>query len=242
MKKKNYNFPVGGVIAIVVSFALAVLDMMFLYKAVQSVFSQTRLMSMVISLGIATVANYSALQWGADNGKNQNNKFTYNSFMWIFIGLFYAAIRTLNIVFNYEELNIAGELFQIVILAIFYIGTGVTIRSSAKNICDADAMRYRKAKKEFEELHRMLAAAEKPIVKEMAALKDFKKHYDSLERQKGEIERGIEKTERATAAAITSLVLKNNPGIDSAATHRVMEESLEKAREKFKAKNEKKGE
>lgn len=236
MKKQNYNFPIGHAIAIVISFLLAILDMIFLYRAVQSVFGQSRVMAMIISLGIASIANYSAFQWGALIGSRARKRFSFNSFLWIFIGFLYAAIRGINIYMHPDKLDIRSEIFQMVVLAIFYIGTGLTIRSSAAHIFDADAVRYRKARKEFEEVHRYLAKTEKSLTEDFAILKNYGNHYEALLNQKNEIERGIEKTEKATAAAITGLVLKNNPTINATQAHIVMEESLDDAKRKLKAK------
>ena len=235
MKRQNYNIPVGSIVIIVVSFLLAIFDMLFLYSAVQKVFGQPRFMAMLTSFTIATIANFNAFMWGKDNGEKQNKKMTAGGIIWVLIGVGYAVIRAIDIIKRLDspELNLLGDLFQIAFLGLIYPFTGLEIRKNAAIYFDADAIRYRRARKEFEEYHKLLAKTETPIVKDMAILKNYNKHYKSLTAQRNEIYRGIEKTEKATAAAITGLVLKNNPVIDATATHNAMEQTLKEARDKF---------
>ena len=237
MKNKNYNYPVGSVVRIVISFLLAVLDMFFLYQAAGHVFGiKENAITMALAFLIASIANYSAFQWGKDNGESQSKKMNGGGVLWILIGCLYAGIRVANIAMN-KAGSVTSEICQIIILAVFYYFTGTTIRNSARKIFDADAVSFRRARKQFEIYHKALARMEKPIKKDLATLKNYNKHYEALKRQKDEIERGIEKTEKATASTIEGLVMKHNPNIDPTEAHKVVVDSLNEARTKFKEQN-----
>ena len=69
-KYRSFEFPVLRAVFVVVSFMLAILDMLFLYKALQrivgSIIGNTDQagLFMIVAFIIATVANVTALLWG----------------------------------------------------------------------------------------------------------------------------------------------------------------------------------
>lgn len=234
--RKNPDFPVYRVVFIVVSFLLGLLDMTLLYKVVHQLMRLGNGPSMLVSFIVATIANFTALTWGWGNGKRLekhsiNKRSIGEFFAWFAIGCMYAAIRTVNIVqnFNTEGFNWTGEIIQIVILAISYIGTGVLIQSSAREIWDADCVSFRKAKRNFDSLHADIADAAADLQESIGILRKYDSNYKSLDDQKKEIEMAIHKSEEAVMADIVAVTVSNNPMISPIAANKVKEQVLEAA-------------
>jgi hypothetical protein len=234
--RKDPDFPVHRVVFIVVSFLLGLLDMTLLYRAFHDLTQLNNGMSMIISFIIATIANFTALTWGWENGrhlaKRTINKRTVGEFIiWLAIGIMYAVIRAINIInkLGNPELNWMGETIQIVILAISYIGTGVLIQSSAREIWDAECVAFRKARKKFNRLHEDVADASADLHEDIGILKKYNMNYSALEHQKNKIEFAIRKSEKAVMADIVSMTCAKNPMISPVQANKVMEQVLDSA-------------
>ena len=234
--RKNPDFPVYRVAFIIVSFLLGLLDMTLLYKVVHQLMGFNNGFSMLVSFIVATIANFTALTWGWGNGKRLerhsiNKRSVGEFFAWFAIGCLYAAIRIINILQNVgnDDFNWNGEIIQIVILAISYIGTGVLIQSSAREIWDADCVAFRKSKKRFDELHIDIADATADLQESIGILKNYDSNYRSLDEQKKEIEMAIHKSEEAVMADIVAVTVSNNPMISPIAANKVKEQVLDAA-------------
>ena len=234
--RKDPDFPAIRVVFIIASFLLGLLDMTLLYKAVHNLMQMNNGFSMVISFIIATIANFTALTWGWGNGKRLekhalNKRSLGEFFAWFAIGVMYAVIRVTNIMTNIDnpDYNWVGEVIQIIILAISYIGTGVLIQASAREIWDADCRTFRKAKKKFDMLHEDVAEASADLHEGLGILKKYDSNYITLEDQRDEIEAAIHKTEEAVMSDIVAVTLKKYPMISPSATNKVKELVLEEA-------------
>ena len=134
--RKNTDFPTYRVVYIVVSFLLGLLDMELLYVAIHQLLSLDNGMSMVVALILATAANFMALTWGIGNGKRLEektiNKRSLGEFVgWVAIGVIYTIIRVVNLTnkIGTDNFNLIGDIIQMAILAVSYIGTGTLIGS-----------------------------------------------------------------------------------------------------------------
>ena len=236
--RKDPDFPVYRVVFIVVSFLLGLLDMTLLYKAVQVLLTDIDYgMSMIISFAIATVANFTALTWGWENGKRLEkhivNKHSAGSFiLWLAIGIIYAVIRVINIlkgIDNNPDFDWIGEAVQIVILAISYIGTGFLIQASARDIWDAECRAFRKTRKKFNAIHEDVADASADLHEDIGILKKYNLNYEALDHQKNKIEYAITHSEKAVMADIVSMTCAKNPMISPIQANKVMELVLDSA-------------
>lgn len=232
---RSLKYPVGELAIIVASFLLAILDMTFLYKALQNIIpGLERFMAMLVALILATVANFTALMWGRANGehlKKSLNKHSIGFFIgWLIIGFIYAGIRTYNIIKGVStgrSIDIGGEIVQIIILAVSYIGTGTLIAQSEARIRDKIAVRARKEKKEFELLHAELAEKEAEIEKTISTLDSFDEIYQSLDNQYDKIKESIFRAEKASMEEVTGKIIEQNPGITPSHIYAVRDEFLE---------------
>lgn len=235
---KNPDFPIIRVVFIIASFSLAILDMMLLYRILPNIFTAIEeYQAMLIAFLLATVANFTALTWGWNNGRRLekravNKRSLGEIFFWIAIGAAYAAIRVMDLLNKMEanpEYDVMGDIVQMVILAISYIGTGVLIQSSAREIWDADCVAFRKAKKKFDILHNDIADASADLHESIGILKKYDSNYATLDKQKAEIETAIHKSEEAVMSDIVAVTLKKYPMISPAAANQVKEQVLEEA-------------
>lgn len=238
-KGKEIDLPVHRVIFIIVSFMLAILDMILLQEKIQIVFRMSNVFAMATALIIATIANFMALTWGWGNGKRLEahaiNPRSLRDFgLWVLIGFAYAAFRILPSLapewFDIPPEEVAplkSEILQIVVLAISYIGSGLTIQDSAREIWDRDCVKARKAKKRFYELREDLAADSADIRESISILNNYGKNYKSLELQKKKTESAINKAEVATMSDIVTRMKIVHPEISPSDCKRVMQEVLE---------------
>ena len=68
--RKSIHFPTSAVLIIIACFALGVADMVMLEKAMRNVFNMDAgIGSYALAFIIATVANFTALMWGKENGE-----------------------------------------------------------------------------------------------------------------------------------------------------------------------------
>lgn len=243
---KNPEYPYGAWVFIAVSFLLGFLDMVLLQDRIRDLFiGFDSLWSMITAFVIATVANFTAFQWGHTDGKDLTkkliNKRSMGPFLfWVALGVVYAAIRASYIIKHtamgvapiLDGSDILGEILQIVVLAISYIGTGFLIAEQARRIFDADCVEYRRAKKEFNRLHGEVATENADLKADIKALGRFSDNFKTLERQYEEKRREIKKAERRTLARITGEMLKDNPDVTPSTANRIMEDIIAKNDEK----------
>lgn len=241
-KGKEIDLPIHRIVFIVVSFALAILDMTLLQEKIQIVFSMSNIFAMVTAFIIATIANFFAFTWGWGNGKRLekhaiNPRSAVEFSLWVVVGFSYIAFRVLPSLhpdwFNIgddEVSDLRNEILQIVVLAISYIGSGLTIQDSAREIFDRDCVKARKARKVFTELREDLAADSADIRESISILNNYSKNYESLETQKKTTETAIKKGEISTMSDIAARVKAANPEISPAKCEEVMDRILEKER------------
>ena len=243
---KDYEFPVQNVITIIVCFALAVLDMMFLYKALQRV-AGTILGStdqagifMIVAFIIATVANYTAFEWGRQNGKRMAkktiNKYSLGSFAaWAAIGISYFAIRIIDLIKSIEngETNIVGHIVVMGILAISYIGTGALIQSSERGIFDAELSAIRKAKKRFEKANEDLADSYADLKESIGILKSYDINYKTLDVQYRKCLTSMIRTENATMSVIVGRMLAKHGDINPKLADEILKEVIDARNDKW---------
>lgn len=237
-KGKNFETPVLRIVFIIVSFMLAILDMILLQEKIGIVFRMNNVFAMATALIIATIANFMALTWGWGNGKRLEkkslNKRSLRDFtLWAVIGCSYVAFRLLPSLhpdwFDIEPEDITGlqeEIMQIVVLGISYVGSGLLIQDSAREIWDNDCVRARKAKKKFMELREDLAADSADIRESISILNNYEKNYKTLELQKKKTVSAINKAEIATMSDIETEMKKAHPEISPADCRRVRDEVL----------------
>lgn len=236
-KQKFYKSikPITGPVAIIMAcFALGIADMIFLREAMYSLLGLPVSMASVMALILATVANFTALLWGKENGTN-NEKHSINSHsaasfaLWLAIGICYMAIRLMNMLQGIESegagtwfLTYVGEIVQMVILAILYIGTGITISSEARTIWDANEAEYRHRKNKFLKQHRILSDDAADLQENIGKLKGYDRNYEALKLQYNKIKQSIRKAEAASMADIVGKTLKNHTEITPSEAHEVM--------------------
>ena len=231
-KYKNFEFPTGRAIIIVVSFLLAVYDMFFLYKALKNVVgtilgdSTQSMIFMVVALLLASIANTCALLWGIENGKHMQkrsiNKYSIGCFLgWFAIGVGYLVIRLFDLretisiaATNGSEANIAGSLISIGLLAVSYIGTGTLIQASAREIFDAELSALRKAKKRFERANEDLADSYADIKESIGVLKSYDINYKTLNVQYKKCLTSMIRTENATMSVIVGRMLARHGDVN----------------------------
>ena len=238
-KGKNIDLPIYRVVFIIVSFLLAILDMIMLQEKVQIVFGISNIFAMLVALIIATIANFMALTWGWGNGKRLerralNRRSARDFSLWVLIGLSYAAFRIIPVLWperfpgmESRDTSIVVEVMQIVILGISYIGSGLLIQDSAREIWDNDCVRARKARKRFQELRDDIAADSADIRESISILNNYGKNYKSLEAQKKKTENAIGKAEAATMADIVTKMKTIHPEISPSDCRKVMDEVLQ---------------
>lgn len=222
---------------IVLCFALAVLDMIFLkevlleYKMVTEDWQAS-----LIAFALATAANSSALVWGMQVGQRKSGR----SFLagWILLGFVYLVLRGMAIskvvqgfgdgLTENEQISaIASQLIKIVILSISYIGTGTMIKWAAEQLWDADTERYRKAKATFELENRRIAKNGAVIDGMIKTLEEYGDNYRSLGKQYDNIKSNINEIERSTMAQIVERTIAEHSDIDPVDAREVMNIVLE---------------
>ena len=218
-KRKNPNLPAVRIIFIVVSFLLAFLDMALLSKSWQKATNHPVSTSTFIAFALATAANASALTWGYNNGRRMERK-TFNkrsiaeAASWIILGLVYLVVRLIEVHKLLEEGNgdfLIGKIAEMAVLAVSYIGTGILITTSAREIFDADCVAYRLAKKEFEQAHDEIAENDAIIRQAIGVLEQYNLNYEALDSQKEKISSAIKKAERGTMESVAGIqVVKHN--------------------------------
>lgn len=124
--------------------------------------------------------------------------------------------------------GLAGEVIQIIILAILYSSTGLTISAESRAIFDKDISEYRKLKKEFEKSTNDLADAAADLQAQIGSLQKYSSNYSSLDIQRKKIDSAIRKAEEATMADIVGKMLSANQGITPSYAHQVKNEVLAK--------------
>ena len=253
-KYQNFDFPVIRVVFIVASFLLAVLDMLFLYGALGRLTagilgsSDQAGIFMITAFVLATVANFTALMWGYENGKRMTrgalNKHSIGFFIgWCAIGLGYFAIRaidlkntiasTLGSGLGIEEANIPGHIIVMGILAVSYIGTGTLIQSSAREIFDARLSALRKAKKKFERANEDLADSYADLKESIGILKNYDINYRTLDVQYRKCYMSMIRTENATMSVIVSNMLAKHNDMNPKLANDILKEVIDARDDKW---------
>lgn len=225
------------VIIIAACFLLGIADMIFLRNAMQILFKFSSSTASFMALLLATVANFTALMWGKANGDYDEtktiNRHSATSFaLWLAIGGCYLVIRILNMLNGIQTLpnadmsQFANEIVQIVILAVLYIGTGITISEQASIIFDKIECEYRRRKKIFLKQHDVLSDDAANLQEDIGRLKGYASNYVALDAQYEKIKRSIRKAESAAMADIVGKTLKNHQEITPSEAHAVMNEIL----------------
>jgi hypothetical protein len=246
MERKSLHFPTLQIVVIAVCFLLGVADMTLLRDSMNSLMHMDYMTASMLALILATVANFTALLWGLASGakmeKKSVNQHSFITFLlWALIGVAYMAIRVAAIcqkiddsVFDptvvYEMMNMVGDFIQMLILAILYVGTGVTIAENARVIFDGEVGAYRMAKRKFEAMHKDAAEASADLQESIGKLKNYEKNYSSLEDQYARLKKSIVRAEKASMADVVGKTITSNPEIDPTAASAVMEGILERRR------------
>lgn len=237
-EKIDPDFPYFRVVLIVVSFLLGLLDMTFLYQAIDNITGIGGAASMIAAFAIAELANFTAFMMGEENGRNMakraiNKKVALLFAFWIFIGIVYAGIRVASFVsrMNDVDFNLYGEIFQFCILAISYIGTGTTIWSSARVIFDKRAHDYRKAKKDFELSKANLDSSFAKLQASYSSIIHYDANYKSLDVMRKNIEDNIELSEKATMESLGGKVLNAHPEANPLYIRQIIEKTLAERKE-----------
>ena len=230
MEKKNISnrkFLWG---AVVVSFSLAILDMMYLRDVFQNYADFGVVEASIIAFALATVANVSALLWGRQKGLRKSGR----SFMWswIVLGIVYFLIRFIAI-YNeiikpgdFEFSAIIGQLLPVIILTISYVGTGTTLEWAGRQLWDVNVVNFLRSQKAFHADHAKIANNHAALWEMIENLQKYRENYTSLDKQYEKHKDNIRKNEKSTMARIVSKVIANNPSIDPVDANRVMEDVL----------------
>lgn len=243
--RKSIHFPTSAVLIIIACFALGVADMVMLEKAMRNVFNMDAgIGSYALAFIIATVANFTALMWGKENGeklqKRSINKYSLLPFaLWAVIGVAYALIRVMFIVQvqaspeEYEETFSAAmlisECVQAAVLAILYIGTGTTIAQNAAVIFDYDCERYRNAKKNYETLRARIGNEQRILMNQIRTLETFENN--SAQGLRGQYEGMKDKIKQEQIALVSYIAAKTaekNPHVDSNSIDIILDEAIGK--------------
>lgn len=221
--------PITMPVAIIaVCFALGVADMMMLQEAMPDALNVKQSLAAPLALILATVANFTALLWGKSNGerleKRSLNRQSIISFLlWSMIGAAYMAIRILAGLRKSSTGISVADLAQMGILAILYIGTGITISAEARTIFDANESEYRRRQKEFTKHNELISDEAADLQENIGKLKGYNSNYAALDAQYQKIKQSIRKAEAASMADIVGKTLKHHPEITSSEAHEVMD-------------------
>ena len=230
MQKKNISnrkFLWG---AIVVSFSLAILDMMYLRDVFETYADFSVVEASVVAFALATVANVSALLWGRQKGMRKSGA----SFMWswVILGMVYFLIRFIaiyNIIIkpgDFEFSAIISQLLPIIILTISYVGTGTTIEWASRQLWDINVTNFLRTQKVFHSEHSKISNNNAALWEMVENLQKYNDNYVALDKQYEKHKDNIRKNEKSTMARILSKVIALNPSIDPSDANRVMEEVL----------------
>lgn len=115
-----------------------------------------------------------------------------------------------------------------IILAILYIGTGITISAEARNIWDCDESEYRHRKKTFFKQHSALSDDAADLQENIGKLKGYNHNYTALRQQYDKIRTSIHKAESASMADIVGKTLKSHPEVTPSEAHEVMNDMLKR--------------
>ncbi len=124
--------------------------------------------------------------------------------------------------------RISGEAIQILILAILYISTGLTISAESKQVFDAEANEYRTLKKQFTKEATQLARSVEYIQQQIRILEKYDTNYTSLDKQYCQYHDALLDAEKNSMADIVGKTLAANPALSPAAANKIMENVLSK--------------
>ena len=144
-------------------------------------------MSSILAVGLATVANTFALEWGKANGHAKaegifHKKSRLGFWCWVLFGLVYVLVEVVSTI-NMETIDWAAQIGQYFILATSYVLSGLMIEKGAREIWDADASACRSSESEFNLLRKRIAKDDSKINYMLTALENYNQNYDSLNEQ-----------------------------------------------------------
>ncbi len=230
MAKKKLPNKVFMWAIIAVSFGLAILDMFFLRDVLSDNLGFDPIGASIIALALATAANATALLWGRQKGLRE----AWKSFMvgWIFLGITYAALRSVSFVNNVVLCNdwsfdsIMEQLIPAIVLTISYVGTGTMLQWAGSRLWDYDAVNYLEARKAFKSAHAKVINNRVAILEMAKRLNEYGKNYTSLDHQYDIHMEKIRKNEHSTMSLIVAKTIADHPEISPTAANKVMNDVL----------------
>ena len=230
--KNTYQISGFKIFLLIISFALALLDMSMLKESVLEIIPVGNTMSSVLAFAIATVANCMALDWGLSQTSKEKKK-GYNKIGligWISFGLVYIVLKCVGadweeILEEQTEMRIfAGEF---IILAASYIFSGLSIQNSAKDIWADDAVACRKAESDYKELLHQLSKEDAKIDKKLSILENYESYYKATRKQYLRHRQAILGAERASCNEILGRTLQECD-VEPSVAKEILNEILER--------------
>ena len=216
---------------IAISFGLAIFDMFFLRDVLKDNLGFGLIGASIASLALATAANATALLWGRQKGLRDS----WKPFMfgWIFLGVAYAAIRSISFVDgvvidnDWSFDSIMEQLIPAIVLTISYVGTGSMLEWAGSKLWDIDVVNYLESRKAFKQAHAKIVNNRATILEMAKRLKEYGKSYESLDYQYDIHMQKIRKSEYSTMSLIVAKTIADYPEISPTAANKVMDEVLE---------------
>ena len=235
--KRKFSYRIKGLdfFLLALGFGLAFFDMTILQKGIHLITGTNTTMSSLIAVGIATIANTFALDWGITNGHNKsehalNKKSMLGFLAWVAFGIGYILIEvitTTNALSKADaaSFNWANQIGQYILLAMSYIFSGLAIQKSARDIWDADASARRASELEYKKLRKKLAKDDSKINYMLTALENYSQNYDSLNEQYGKQLDAIRHAEDSVINEILGKTLQENEEVTPSQARKVVEEA-----------------
>ena len=235
MTKKNINGRGGFWFAIIASFSLAIMDMIFLRDVFTGFTGNNVTLASVIAFALATTANISALLWGKEVAQGKKGRSFF--WGWVVMGVFYAIIRGYAIFNSCDVLIKSGkevspafvmeQAIPVILLTISYIGSGTLIKWAAVQLWDKDVMNYLNSKREFEEQNKELANNKAAIWDMVRTFENYDENFKLLDTQYEKHKESIRKVEHSVMSQIVMKTVTDYP-IDPIDAEKVMENVLAK--------------
>lgn len=235
MKRKfSYKIRFDDLIFLALGFGLAFFDMTVLKNGIHVITGANTTTSSAVAIGIATIANTFALDWGLTNGRNKaaralNKKSMLSFLAWVAFGLGYVLIETISTIDAINkgsgEINWTNQIGQYLLLALSYVFSGVAIQKSARDIWDADASACRASEAEFKQISKRVAKDDAKINYLLTTLENYGQNYDTA---KGQYEKQLDAIRHAENSVINEILgktLQENPEIMPSEARQVVEQA-----------------
>ena len=236
--RRKFSYKIKGLnlFLLALGFGLAFFDMTILKNGVHLITGANTTTSSLVAIGIATIANTFALDWGITNGHNKatraiNKKSMLSFLAWVAFGIGYVLIEvitTINAINNGKpgtSINWPNQIGQYVLLAMSYIFSGLAIEKSAREIWDADAAACRSSENEFKLLRKRIAKEDAKINYMLTVLENYSQNYDSLNDQYNKQLDAIRHAEDSVINEILGKTLQDNPEVTPSEARKVVEEA-----------------